>query len=456
MSHRQAISNSPERDIATQPNTFISNGHHVTKHCSTPKEAIENIKSGEAIWAHSMAATPKRLLAALADYAPENLRDVSILQLHLEQSEVLCRPELEGHLRNRVFFAGKDTRQLINEGRADYVPIFLSEIPKLFRSGMQKLDVAMIQVSSPDQHGNCSLGVSVEATKSACDVAGRIIAHINPSMPRTHGESFIALKDIDYAYTEDIPLTSLPQGVITPVQQKIGEEVASLIRDGDCLQMGIGAIPDAALANLHHLKNLGVHTEMFSDGLLPLIESGSVDNSQKAVRRGRTVTGFTIGSHKVYEFVNDNPTVLFLDIEYVNNPMVISRNRQVTSINSALQIDLGGQVVADSIGNKIYSGVGGQVDFVLGSHFSENGKSIIALPSTAAGGKLSRLVSTLTPGAGVVTSRANVDYIITEYGIARLRGRSLTERAKDLIAIAHPDFQESLSREARDIFGVRT
>lgn len=403
-----------------------------------------------------MAATPKILLAALAEHAPANLQDVNILQLHLEQAEVLCQPELEGHIRNRVFFAGKDTRQLINEGRADYVPIFLSEIPKLFRSGKQKIDVALIQVSAPDQHGNCSLGISVEATKSACDVANTIIAHINPSMPRTHGESFIRLRDIDYAYTEDIALTSRAPRPITLTQSRIGELVASLVEDGDCLQMGIGAIPDAALANMHHLKHLGVHTEMFSDGLLPLLDSGIVDNSLKSVRRGRTVTGFALGSANLYSFVNDNPMVLFLDIEYVNNPMVISRNRRVTSINSALQIDLGGQVVADSIGNQIYSGVGGQVDFVLGAHFSEKGKSIIAMPSTAASGKVSRLVSTLTPGAGVVTTRANVDYIVTEYGIASLRGRSLTERAKDLIAIAHPDFREPLAREARDVYKVRT
>lgn len=424
--------------------------------CTTPKDAIVSIKSGDTIWAHSMAATPKVLLAALAEHAPGNLNDINLLQLHLEQADVLCKPELEGHIRNRVFFAGKDTRQLINEGRADYVPIFLSEIPKLFRSGKQKIGVALIQVSSPDQHGNCSLGVSVEATKAACDVADTIIAHINPSMPRTHGESFIRLKDIDYAYTQDIPLTPIGQRPKTPTLNKIGELVASLVEDGDCLQMGIGAIPDAALANLQHLKHLGVHTEMFSDGLLPLLKSGCVDNSRKAVRRGRTVTGFVLGSQEVYKFVDDNPQVLFLDIEYVNNPLVISRNEQVTSINSALQIDLGGQVVADSIGNQIYSGVGGQVDFVLGAHFSERGKSIIAMPSTAADGKLSRLVSTLTPGAGVVTTRANVDYIITEYGIAQLRGRSLNERAKDLIAIAHPDFRESLAREARDIYRIHT
>jgi acyl-CoA hydrolase len=427
----------------------------VTVNCLTAKEAILSIKSGDAVWAHSMAATPKVLLAALAQHAPKNLDNVSILQLHLEQAEVLCQPELEGHIRNRVFFAGKETRQLINEGRADYVPIFLSEIPKLLRSGRQKINVALIQVSAPDLHGNCSLGVSVEATKSACDVADTIIAHINPSMPRTHGESFISLKDIDYAYTEDIPLTSIEPRPSSPTQSRIGELVASLVEDGDCLQMGIGAIPDAALTNMHHLKHLGVHTEMFTDGLLPLLEAGIVDNSLKAVRRGRTVTGFTIGSADVYRFVDDNPMVLFLDIEYVNNPMVISRNKQVTSINSALQIDLGGQVVADSIGNQIYSGVGGQVDFVLGAHFSEKGKSIIAMPSTAASGKVSRLVSTLTPGAGVVTTRANVDYIVTEYGIASLRGRSLTERAKDLIAIAHPDFQESLSREAMEIYKIR-
>ncbi|MFT4798028.1 MAG: acyl-CoA hydrolase [Sulfitobacter sp.] len=426
----------------------------------TADAAISCIQSHEFIWCHSMAATPVRLVDALADHAEANLVNVTLLQLHLEGAESLCRPGLEGHLRNRVFFAGRHTRQLVNEARADYVPIFLSEIPKQFRRGEQPLNTALIQVSPPDQHGNCSLGLSVEATRAACDVADKIIAHINPHMPRTHGESFIPINDINHVYTEAVPMIEVVRGDANETQQKIGEHIAGLIEDGDCLQMGVGAIPDAALGNLHHLKHLGVHTEMFTDGLLPLIEAGVVDNSKKSVLRGRTVTGFVMGSSKLYKFVDDNPMVLFLDIEYVNSPMVISRNRQVASINSALQIDLSGQVCADSIGPKIYSGVGGQVDFVLGAAYSERGKSIIALPSTAgkstaAKGALSRLVTTLSPGAGVVTTRANVDYVVTEYGVASLNGRSMAERAQALINIAHPDFRESLLKDAREFYGLR-
>ncbi|MFT7245197.1 MAG: acyl-CoA hydrolase [Candidatus Azotimanducaceae bacterium] len=421
----------------------------------TAAGAISCIQSHEFIWCHSMAATPVRLVDALADHAETNLVNVTVLQLHLEGAESLCRPGLEGHLRNRVFFAGRHTRSLVNEGRADYVPIFLSEIPKQFRRGEQILNTALIQVSPPDRHGNCSLGLSVEATRAACDVADKIIAHINPLMPRTHGESFISINDIDHVYTEAVPMIEVVRGEASETQQKIGEHIAGLIEDGDCLQMGVGAIPDAALGNLHHLKHLGVHTEMFTDGLLPLVEAGVVDNSRKSVRRGRTVTGFVMGSSRLYEFVDDNPTVLFLDIEYVNSPMVISRNKQVASINSALQIDLSGQVCADSIGPKIYSGVGGQVDFVLGATYSEGGKSIIALPSTADKGTLSRLVTTLSPGAGVVTTRANVDYVVTEYGVASLNGRSMAERAQALINIAHPDFREALLKDAREFYGLR-
>ncbi len=417
--------------------------------------AVACIQSHEYVWCHSMAATPVRLIDALADHAAANLTQVTVIQLHLEGAESLCRPELEGHLRNRVYFAGRTTRQLVNEGRADYVPMFLSEIPRQFRRGEQKINTALIQVSPPDEHGNCSLGVSVEATRAACDVADKIIAHINPKMPRTHGEGFIPIDQIDHAYTESVEMIEVVRGEINETQAQIGKHIAGLINDGDCLQMGVGAIPDAALANLKHLKHLGVHTEMFTDGLLPLIESGVVDNSRKAVRRGRTVTGFTMGSQYLYDFVDDNPMVLFLDIEYVNSPMVISRNKQVTSINSAIQIDLSGQVCADSIGPKIYSGVGGQVDFVLGATYSEGGKSIIALPSTAAKGSLSRIVSTLSSGAGVVTTRANVDYVITEYGVASLNGRSMAERAQALINIAHPDFRESLDKAAREFYNLR-
>lgn len=426
----------------------------MAKRCSTAMAAVECIESGENIWVHSMAATPVLMVEALAVHA-KSKRDISVLQLHLENAQALCSPDLEGHLRNRVFFAGRGTRDLVNEGRADYVPMFLSEIPKLFRRGEQKIDTAIIQVSAPDRHGNCSLGISVEATKAACESASKIIAQVNPNMPRTHGESFIQLDDIDYFFEAESSLITIETQPVSPVQQKIGEYAASLIEDGDCLQMGVGAIPDAVLSCLLDRKHLGVHTEMFSDGILPLIEAGAIDNSRKVVRRGKVVTGFAMGSVALYDYVDDNPSVVFLDIEFVNNPTVISRNDHVVSINSAIQIDLGGQVCADSMGTKIYSGVGGQLDFVLGATLSEGGRSIIALPASAQKGTLSRLVSTLDSGAGVVTTRAHVDYVITEYGIAELRGRSMAERAKALVDIAHPDFRETLTREAKEVLGLR-
>jgi acyl-CoA hydrolase len=426
----------------------------VTKFTQTALEAVEAIDSGEFVWSHSMAATPTLLLDALAQHAT-SLQGVTLMQLHLEHAESVAAPELEGKLRNRCFFAGEVTRSLINEGRADYVPMFLSEIPKLFRHGEQRLDTALVQVSTPDQHGNCSLGISVEATAAACDVAGKIIAHMNPSMPRTHGDSFINLRDIDFAYLEDAPLITIEPRQVSKVERRIGQNVANLINDGDCLQMGIGAIPDAALGCMKAHRDLGVHTEMFSDGVMELVEAGVITNAKKKVERGRVVTGFIMGSERLYRFVDDNPEVIFLDIEFVSNPVVIAKNPQVASINSAIQIDVTGQVCADSIGHKIYSGVGGQVDFVLGATFSERGKSIIALPSTARKGSLSRLVPALERGAGVVTTRAAVDYVVTEYGAAELRGRSLEERARDLIGIAHPDFREELAKEARDFLGLR-
>jgi acyl-CoA hydrolase len=401
-----------------------------------------------------MAASPTVLLEALAEHAT-GCENLTLMQLHLEHAAAVCGDALQGHLRHRVFFAGKDTRELINAGVADYVPIFLSELPKLFRRREQQIDTALIQVSSPDQHGNCTLGVSVEATRAACEVARTVIAHVNPSMPRTHGDAFIPLEDIDFAYVEDAPLITVDARPETEETARIGDYVATLIDDGDCLQAGIGAIPDAALANLRDRRHLGIHTEMFSEGMLQLVECGAVDNSLKKRQRGKVVTGFAMGSDALYRFVDDNPEMAFLDIEYVNDPTVIARNRAVVSINSALQIDLSGQVCADSIGPRVYSGVGGQLDFVLGAAFSEGGKSIIALPSTARQGAVSRLVGMLTQGSGVVTTRAHVDYIVTEYGIARLRGRALAERARALIDIAHPDFRESLLREARDELGLR-
>jgi acyl-CoA hydrolase len=416
---------------------------------TTALEAVQHIASGEFIWCHSMAATPRVLLDALAIHA-RDCSDLTLMQLHLEHADSVTAEGLDGHLRHRCFFAGKATRELINAGRADYVPMFLSELPKLFRKGEQRVDTALVQVSPPDQHGNCSLGISVEATVAACEAAGRIIAHINPNMPRTHGDSFINIRDIHTAFEAPEPLITTGGRSVSAVESRIGANVAALIEDGACLQMGIGAIPDAALRCLGGHQHLGVHTEMFSDGVLPLLDAGVIDNSCKKVARGRTVTGFAMGSEALYAYVHDNPEVTFLDIEFVNNPTVIAKNSRVTSINSALQIDLSGQVCADSIGHRIYSGVGGQVDFVLGATYSDRGKSIIALPATARGGSASRLVGALAAGAGVVTTRAQVDYVVTEFGVAQLRGRSLAERAAALIDIAHPDFREELAREARD------
>lgn len=411
--------------------------------CSTAQEVVAHIKSGDRVWCHSMAATPYRMLEVLAEHAIE-LEDVELLQLHLEHAEAVCHPLLEGHLRNRCYFVSHSTRKLVNQGKADYVPIFLSEIPKLFRSGRQPIDVALIQVSPPDRHGNCSLGVSVEATLAACSVAKMVIAQINPSMPRTHGDAGIPLKLIDYAVEIDSEIPSSELVEPSGTYGDIGRHVAELIRDGDCLQMGIGSIPDAVLMNLTEHQHLGIHTEMFSSGVLPLVEAGVIDNSRKVIHQGKIVTGFVMGSKELYQFVDDNSEVIFLDIEYVNNPAVIRKNPQAVSINSAIQIDLTGQVCADSIGDKVYSGFGGQVDFVTGSQLSEGGRSIIALPSTALSGQQSRIVPHLSPGAGVVTSRAQVDYVVTEYGVAYLHGLSLGERRKQLIAIAHPDFRSEL------------
>ena len=423
-------------------------------YCDSALEAVSAIESGEFIWCHSMAATPVLLLEALAEHA-ERRRDITLMQLHLEHAEAATHERLEGRLRHRCFFAGKETRKLINQGRADYVPIFLSEIPKLLRKGEQRVDTVLVQVSAPDKHGNCSLGISVEVTKAACDTARRIIAHINPLMPRTHGDSFIHVRDIHAAFEKPVPVMSVGGSSSGSIYAKIGANVASMVDDGACLQMGIGSIPDAALRCLGDRRNLGIHTEMFSDGVLPLLESGVINNSQKKVAPGRTVTSFAMGSERLYEHVNDNPEVTFLDVEFVNNPTVIAKNSRVTSINSALQIDLTGQVCADSIGPQIYSGVGGQVDFVLGATYSLHGKSIIALPSTARGEETSRIVTTLAAGAGVVTSRAQVDYVATEYGVVELRGRSVRERVAGLINIAHPKFREQLAREAYETFRIR-
>ncbi|MCE9784181.1 acetyl-CoA hydrolase/transferase family protein [Shewanella algae] len=421
--------------------------------CSSALEAVSLIGNDEYIWTHSMGATPRVLLEALAQHAMTR-QNLTLLQLHTEEAEALSVPELKGHLRHRCFFGGAPTRALLASGEADYVPVFLSEVPKLFRSGEQPIDTALVQVSPPDSHGNCSLGISVEASRAACDVAGRIIAHINPQMPRTHGDSFVPYDRFAAVYEQSSPLPEHPMAGADAISQAIGKHVASLVEDGDCLQMGIGAIPDAVLGQLADRRNLGIHTELFSDGILALYRSGAINNSRKKVHPGKLVTGFALGSRTLYDFVDDNPEVLFLDIEQVNDTSVIRRNPQVMAINSALQVDISGQVCADSIGTRIYSGVGGQMDFIRGAGLSPGGRSVIALPSTAANGALSRIAPVLSPGAGVVTTRAHVHYIATEYGCANLRGRSIRERARALIDIAHPDFRESLCRETFELWGL--
>ncbi|WP_258808277.1 acetyl-CoA hydrolase/transferase family protein [Pseudidiomarina sp. CB1] len=418
------------------------------------EQALEILSDNDVIWCQSMAATPYKLLQGLAEVALQR-RNMTLLQLHTEHSEVLSDPTLQGHLRQRAFFVGKSTRAAVNEGLADYVPIFLSEIPKLFRSGEQRLDAVLIQVSAPDAHGNCSLGISVEATRAALQVAKKVIAWVNPKMPRTHGDSFIHVSQIDRYFEEAAAMPIHERPAQSKITTRIGERVAELINDGDCLQMGIGAIPDATLACLGNHKDLGIHTEMFSDGVLPLVQSGVINNSRKRKHRGRIVTTFAMGSQQLYDFVDDNPQCAFLDVEYTNDTSVIRQNKQVMAINSALQVDVTGQVCADSIGTMVYSGVGGQMDFVRGASLSEGGRSVIALPATACGGTVSRITSLLAPGAGVVTTRAHVHYVVTEYGVANLRAKSLTERATALIHIAAPQFREQLAREAQNDWGLK-
>mgnify|MGYP003386964639 FL=1 len=425
----------------------------MTHYAKNAVEAVACIESEHNVWVHSMAATPWKLLEGLAEHSLSK-ENITLLQLHLEHGDVLKDAIEHAHIKPKAYFASSYNRKLIQSGKADYIPISLSEIPRLFRQREQPLDVALIQVSPPDQHGICSLGVSVEATRAACEVADKVIAHINPMMPRTHGDAFIHLNQIDTVYEETLPITEHLTANHTEANLKIGGLIATLIDDGDCLQMGIGDIPDATLACLGNHKNLGVHTEMFSDGVIPLVKSGVINNTQKKLHPGKLVTGFVMGSQSLYDFVDDNAEVVFLDIEYINGIQTIGRNANVVSINSAIQIDLSGQVCSDSLGTHIYSGVGGQLDFVLGATLSDHGRSIIAFPSTAAKGTLSRISAVLQQGAGVVTPRGNVHYVVTEYGIACLRGKSLRERAKALINIAHPHFREQLAREASEYWSL--
>jgi acyl-CoA hydrolase len=416
------------------------------------QEAVAVIRSGDRVFIHSVAAAPQRLIAAMTARADE-LRVVEVVHLHTEGPAPYAAPELARSFRVNALFVGANVRDAVNEGRADYLPVFLSEVPQLFRAGALPLDVALIQVSPPDRHGFCSLGVSVDVTRAAVQVARTVIAQVNPNMPRTHGDGIIHQDDIDFLVPVTDPIPEAATHELTEVERAIGHHCAELVEDGACLQIGIGAIPNATVIGLRDHRRLGIHTELLTEGVLDLIERGVVTGEAKRVHPGKVVAGFALGSRRLYDFIDDNPQVAMLDIAYVNDTAVIRRNPKVTAINSAIEVDLTGQVCADSIGDRLFSGVGGQMDFIRGAALSEGGKPIIALHSTTSKGE-SRIVSYLKPGAGVVSTRAHAHYVVTEHGIADLWGKNVRQRAAALIAIADPAHRDALTAEARRRFGT--
>jgi acyl-CoA hydrolase len=414
----------------------------------TSVQAVRQISSGSNLFIQTAAAAPQQLIKALAASAGD-LQNVSIYQMHTEGEAPYAARGLEDVFRVKCFFIGANLRKAVQEGRADYIPVFLSEIPALFRSGEIKIDFALIQVSPPDEHGFCSLGVSVDIAPAVLETAGCIIAQVNPNMPRTHGGAFVHVSKINSLVEVDDEIPEVKTEEADALTCSIGRHVASLIEDGATLQMGIGKIPNAVLSMLGGHKKLGIHTEMFSDGIIDLIQSGVITGELKKKHQYKIVSSFMLGTKRLYQFVHDNPLIEMLDIGYVNDTHVIRQNPKVTAINSALEVDITGQICADSIGPKMYSGVGGQMDFMRGASLSQGGKPIIALASTTSKGE-SKIVSMLKPGAGVVTTRAHVHYVVTEYGIAYLYGKTLTERAKALIDIAHPMHREDLSAKMRE------
>ncbi len=420
----------------------------------TAEQAVSLVKSGDKVLMHSNCAIPMKLVNALVDRR-ESLENVEILHVLAVGELPYLKPGMEKHFRHRSFFMGVNARQAVNEGRADFIPIYLFEYPKLFGQGIIKPNIAFLHLSPPDEHGFCSFGVEVGLSKTGAEKADIVVAQINKNMPRTLGDSFIHINKINYIVESDETIMELPQGEKemgaekTEVFNKIGMHIAELIEDGSTLQMGIGMIPDSVLKFLGSKKDLGIHSEMFSDGIIPLVESGVITNSKKTIHAGKIIAGFVLGSQKLYDFINNNPMIEFHPQEYVNDPFVISQNPKMVAINSAIEVDLTGQVCADSIGSKFISGFGGQVDFIRGASRSEGGKPIIALPSTAKGDAISRIVTTLKPGAGVVTNRADVHYVVTEFGVANLFGKSIRERVQALINITHPKFRDELAAYAK-------
>ena len=414
----------------------------------TAMEAIAAVGDGMRVLIGSGAAAPLALIDALAAYG-SSLRRVEVCQLLTLGSAPYTKPELRGSIRHNAFFIGSNTRAAVDRGDADFTPVFLSEIPSLFRHQLP-IDVALIQVSPPDAHGFCSLGVSVDIVKPAVEVARVVIAEINPKMPRTHGDAFVHISHLSRCVEVDHAIPELIADKISDVEHAIGVHVAGLVRDGDTIQMGIGAIPNAVLASLRSHRDLGVHTEMFSDGVVDLVTQGVITNQRKTLHPGKLVTSFVMGTERLYRFVDDNPIIEMHPSDYVNDPWIVSQNRGMVAINSALAVDLTGQVCADSLGPRFYSGVGGQVDFIRGAARAEGGRPIVALPSTAKQGTVSRIAVELASGSGVTTSRGDVHYVVTEFGVAMLHGLSVRERVQALVAVAHPQFREELLAGARE------
>ena len=424
---------------------FPFTSHDWKSRAVSAADVVSVVGSDFNVFIHGACATPAPLIDALCQR--RDLESVRLYHLHTAGPAPFAAPGREKEFRSVSLFTGSPLRQAIADDRADFVPIFLSDIPGLFLNGLVRLDVAILQVSPPDAHGFCSLGTSCDAAKAAAETAKIVVAEINEQMPRTHGNNIVRFDSIHAFIATDRPLVEHHIEPESSVEARIGELVANLVEDGSTLQMGIGGIPDAALARLRDKRDLGIHTEMFSDRVVDLVEAGAVTNRLKSVGIGRIVTSFINGTRRLFDFVNDNPQVAFYPCDWTNDTSVIRKNQKVVAINSAIQVDLTGQVCADSIGHRIFSGIGGQMDFIRGAALSHGGKPIIALPSAAAGGKISRLVAELNPGAGVVTTRGHVHWVVTEYGAVNLHGKTLRERGEALISIAHPDFRAELTRD---------
>jgi len=416
----------------------------------TAEDAVRKIQSGERVFLTGNCSTPQTVLAALVKHAP-NLKDVEICQALSVGPADYVSPEMEGHMRVNTMFISANIRKAVQEGRADFTPVLLSEFPLLFKNKILPVDVALVHLSPPDEHGFLSFGIENGLTKSAAESARVIIAEVNQQMPRTLGDSFIHMSRLNYIVPVNYQLAEMSMGGegADPITEKIAGYIAELIPDGATMQMGIGAIPDAVLKYLYNKKDLGVHSELFSDGVIDLVDAGVMTNARKTLHTGKIVAGFIIGSRRLYSWVDDNPLIELHPTEYINDPYVIAQNDRMVAINSAIEVDLTGQVCADSIGPRLFSGVGGQLDFIYGASRSKGGVPIIALPSTAR--QISRIVAMLKPGAGVVTTRNHVHYVVTEYGIADLYGKTIRQRARALINIAHPQFQEELEKQAHEL-----